>query len=317
MQEENLIRYLFTVLSKWWKRLAIVLILTAIITSAIMLTKPNFYRSSTIFYPASTSIQKPVFTEAERNINYYGDDHDVDRMLSIAVSSDTKREIIKELNLKGHYGLGDSEKDLEKLHRLFGKMYKVIKTEYDAIRITFEDTDKEMTAKVANYAREKVDSKTQNIIKSAQANVLTNAENALKTLEFKNLELTEKLKEERKKYGVYSTESQAEAFAIIQSRGGNVNAKINSYTEGISIVKGLEAQLEEANEGLVKHQANVYRLKSAMESEISAMHVVQNAATPISKAGPFRSLYVLGSLFIIGILSFLFILLLEAAKDHN
>jgi len=314
MQEINIIVYLIGLVQKWWKHIAVLLLATAIITSAIMLTKSDYYRANTIFYPASTSIQKPVFTEADRNINYYGDDHDVDRMLSVASSSDTKYEIIEEMNLRSHYGLTDSEKDTEMLHRVFGKMYKVIKTEYDAIKISFEDTDRALSAKVANYAREKVDKKTQSIIKSAQANVLTNAENALQLLEAKNAELTEQLRTERQKYGVYDTESQSEAFALLESRGSNVKSKIKDYTEGISKVKGLEAQLELSYENIVEHQANVYRLRSAMESDISSMHVVQQAAIPVSKAGPFRSLYVLGSLLLMGALSILAIIFIDLAK---
>jgi uncharacterized protein involved in exopolysaccharide biosynthesis len=282
-----------------------------------MVTKPNFYKATTIFYPASTSIQKPVFTEAERNINYYGDDHDVDRMLSIATSSDTKWEVINELKLRDHYGLGDSEKDTEKLYRLFGKMYQVIKTEYDAIKIGFQDIDPEVSANVANFARSKVDQKTQEIIKSAQSNVLKNAEKSLEIINTEINELKNELKEQRKKYGVYNTESQAEAFAILESKSGNsslLQRKVRDYTEGISLVKSLEDQIEFATENLVKYQSNTYRLRSALQSEISAMHVVQNASIPVSKAGPYRSLYVLSSLFLVGLFSTIVILVLEGIK---
>ena len=317
MQEKQLIVHCIDTMWKWRKHLFTILIITAIGVSGIMLTKPNFYKATTIFYPASTSIQKPVFTEAERNINYYGDDHDVDRMLSIATSSDTKWEVINELKLRDHYGLGDSEKDTEKLYRLFGKMYQVIKTEYDAIKIGFQDVDPEVSATVANYARSKVDQKTQEIIKSAQSNVLKNAEKSLEIINTEIDELKNELKEQRKKYGVYNTESQAEAFAILESKSGNstlLQKKVRDYTEGISLVKSLEDQIEFATENLVKYQSNTYRLRSALQSEISAMHVVQNASIPVSKAGPYRSLYVLSSLFLVGLFSTIVILVLEGMK---
>lgn len=317
MQEKQLFLYFIDILWKWRKHMIIVMLLTAVIMSAIMMLKPNYFRSSTIFYPASTSIQKPVFTEAERNINYYGDDHDVDRMLSLANSMDTKWEIIQDMKLKEHYGLSDNEKDTEKLYKLFGKMYQVKKTEYDAISISFEDSDPQVTATVANYAREKINLKTQEIIKSAQRNVLKNAENSLNLLQSELKILTDNLRVERQKYGVYNTEAQAEAFAILESSGRNklkLEKKVKDYTDGISLVKSLEDQIKFTSENLVKYQSNTYRLRSTLNSEMSAIHIIQYAGTPVAKAGPFRSLYVIGALIIMAFLSFGVILILEDIK---
>ena len=317
MQEKQLFVHIIDILWRWKLHICVALLITAVVVSAIMLNKPNYYRASTIFYPASTSIQKPVFTEADQNINYYGDDHDVDRMLSIATSGDTKWEIVSELNLREHYGLGDDDKGTEKLLKLFNKMYKVVKTEYDAIRISFQDVNPKMAAEVTRFARQKVDDKTQNIIKSAQNNVLKNAENSLQIIQSEINGLKEQLKVERKKYGVYNTDSQAEAFAILESKVGNtseVRRKVENYTEGISLVKSLEDQIEFATENLVDYQSNYYRLKSSLESNISSMHVVQHASVPVSKAGPFRSLYVLGSLLLVGLLMSLVVLILDSIK---
>lgn len=314
MQEKQLLVHLINVVWKWRKALIGTMLITAIGSSAIMLLKANYYKSSTIFYPASTSIQKPVFTEAERNINYYGDDHDVDRMISIAQSLDTQREIIKELNLRSHYGLGEDDKSTDRLFKKMEKSYRVMKTEYDAIKISFQDEDPTFCAKVANHAREKVDHKTQQIIKTAQSNVLSNAKNSQKVIEETIERLKEKLKRERQKYGVYNTESQSEAFAILENGGKNpktIQNRIKNYTEGISIVQSLEDQIEFATEKLVEYQSNTIRIQSAMESSISSMHIVQLGQKPVRKAGPIRSLYVLGSLLLIGFIALIVILFLE------
>lgn len=317
MQEKQIFLHVIDTLWKWRIHLLTVLLITGIVVSAVMLSKPNYYKASTIFYPASTSIQKPVFTEADQNINYYGDDHDVDRMLSIATSGDTKWEIVEELNLRAHFSLGDEDEDTEKLMKLFNKMYRVMKTEYDAVKIVFQDTDPKKAAEVANYARQKVDKKTQGIIHSAQQNVLKNAVKALDIIQSEINQHKELLKAERQKYGIYDTESQAEAFAIVESRVGNtaeIKRKVESYTEGISLVKALEDQIEFSTENLVDYQSNYYRLKSALASDISALHVVQLASVPVSKAGPFRSLYVLGALVLVGLLSSIIILMIESLK---
>ena len=304
----------YRILLKWKRQIIVILGITAIVSSLVMLSKPNLYEASTIFYPASISIQKPVFTEAERNINYYGDDHDVDRILSIATSMDTKTVIINDLRLKQSYGLNKTQRSEAKLYKLFNKSYKVIKTKYDAIRISFEDKNPELAAKVANYARNKVDSITQEIIKNAQNDVLKNAETALDIIEKQVFELSEVLTQKRKKYGVYDTESQSEAFAILESRGTNkadLEKRIIDYTEGLSEVKSLEDQLMFASEEQVKYKSNVYRLRSALQTKISSIHLIQKAQKPIKKSGPVRSLYVFGSLLLMTFVTIVTILFLE------
>ena len=314
MGEELNYLVFYRILASWKKQLLVILGTTAIISSLVMLSKPNLYKASTIFYPASISIQKPVFTEAERNINYYGDDHDVDRILSIANSMDTKTEIINDLQLRQSYGLKETSRSVEKLYQQFNKSYTAIKTKYDAIIISFEDKNPELAADVANYARSIVDKKTQEIVKNAQNDVLKNAETALNIIEEQILELNKKLTIERKKYGVYDTQSQSEAFAILESRGTNMTdlrKRIKDYTEGLSVVKSLEDQLLFASEEQVKYKSNVYRLRSAIQSKITSIHLIQRAQKPIKKSGPIRSLYVLGSLLLMTFVSIASILFLE------
>ncbi len=316
MQEKPLYLHIFQVVFKWRISLLIVLLATGTLSSIVMLVKPNIYRANTIFYPASISIQKPVFTEANRNINYYGDDHDVDRMLSMATSLDTKQEMITELGLREHYAVEvTSPKSEQRLFELFNRRYKVIKTPFDAIKISFDDTNPNFAAKVANRTRDKVNANTQKIIKAAQADVLKNAEGSLKIIESQIDELNQKLTKERKKYGVYDTESQSQAFAILETQGANkaeLDQRIQDYTEGLSSVKALEEQIRFASQEQIKYKSNLYRLKSSLESDISTLHIIQYAHPPLKKHSPRRSLYVFGSILLMAFVSIVVVLCLES-----
>jgi uncharacterized protein involved in exopolysaccharide biosynthesis len=314
MQETATTSDLLALLLARKKLLAWVIVVTTGLSSIVMLIKPNIYKAQTIFYPASISIQKPVFTEAEQNINYYGDDHDVDRMLSTANSLDLKMEMIEDFELSKHYGHDES---LEKTLSIFNKSYNVLKTEFDAIRIEFYDRDPSFSAQLVNAARDRVDHKTQEIIKKAQKSVLNSAEQSLVTINEQIKELNQVLTKERLKYGIYDTESQAQAFAILESRGGqmsDIDKRTTLYTEGITNVKTLEEQILQASEMKIRYQSNVDRLKSAMESSISAIHIIENGTAPLKKYGPRRTLYVLGAVIMMIFISSLIILMVDSNK---
>lgn len=319
MQNKSILIDIIQAAYKWRRPYLISLVITAILVSIIMLLKPDMYRANTIFYPASTSIQKPVSTEAEQNINYYGDDHDVDRMLSIATSHDLKFEIIDELDLGGHYQLKESEKAGVKIFEKFNKYYQVEKTEYDAINISFDDPNPGFAADVANLAAKMVSERREEAVKKIQRNAVKNAQQSVSAIEKQLDELNNKITDARKEYGIYDTDSQAEGFAILESRGINkkdLDNRIKLYTEGVSEVRALEDQIQYASEMLVKNRSNLYRMQSAVDTEMTSIHIVQRAYSPMKKHHPQRSLYVLGSILFMALLGLILILLIENARHY-
>jgi len=93
--DKNLID-LVKILWQWrWKILSLV-VLATIVSIVISLLLPNYFKSTAIFYAASQDLAKPQpIGESDRTINYFGNDNDIDRLLTVAHSHTLKTFLIE------------------------------------------------------------------------------------------------------------------------------------------------------------------------------------------------------------------------------
>jgi len=88
-QQDNLIGVLRT-LYKWRKPVGYVCLIAAIGSAILsLLLLDNYYQSTTTFYPASSDLAKPnqIFGLATEDVSYYGEEEELDRLMTIAKSS--------------------------------------------------------------------------------------------------------------------------------------------------------------------------------------------------------------------------------------
>lgn len=306
----------------WWRRQIVAfVILTMIVVSVIMLLLPNYYKATALFYPVNESLQSPIVEISDRRSSLYGNDNDVDRLLSIAQSRELKGSLTKDLDLFAHYELSQDEpKDLIKLNKKIQKHYQVLKTEFDAIEVSYEDEDPAKAAVFTNTAVENIDKKAVSLANESRSILLNSLEVELNNKQNTLIKLTNEIKAIKEKYNIYDTEYQAEAFASLEVKSPNdksLQKRISNYTAGVSELKQLEIQQNELSKILVYENNELSKLKANAEKKSKALHIIEQAITPIEKSRPKRSLYVLAS----GILAFLFsclsIFTIDALRQIN
>jgi len=347
-----------TILFKWKAPIIWTTAVAAILTIIISLTLPNYYKATTIFYAASPDLAKPIpVGPMEKDIDYYGEPEDLDRLFSLAVSNEVADFMIEKFDLYAHYDINpESKKGPYKIKKKFFKLYKTQKTKYDAINLSVEDIDPEIAASIANEAREKVNRMAQNLIKESQAKLLKsyldNIAGKERDLEFLNDSLSRK----RAQYGIYNSESQGEVLAGLQAntegrlnnmkarleiynkksgrfrdsinfisaaiagfeaQNNTLNAKLNTFNEGLALVMTLEKEQEEFGEQLSLDKERYKQLLSTYNNEFSGLHVVEWADIPIVKSRPKRSIYVIAAVMIAFLFSVIGVLLLETYKSIN
>ncbi|MEL6868146.1 MAG: hypothetical protein AAFP19_27230, partial [Bacteroidota bacterium] len=141
----------------------------------------------------------------------YGEEEDIDRVLSIAQSSKIVDYLIGRFNLYEHYEIDTSHiKAPYRVRKKFAKLYTVTKTKYDGIEIAVEDKDPEIAAAMVNAARVKVDSIGQELIKSIQVQQMDNFRQNIEAKQQELKILADTLRKERIKYGIYNTLTQSE-----------------------------------------------------------------------------------------------------------
>lgn len=356
-QRENLLDVL-KILFKWLKPIAYLCIGVGIGTAAISLLLDNYYESTTTFYASSIDQAKPgqIFGTSTRDVEFYGDDRDNDRLLTIAESNELADYMIETFDLYNHYEIDSTkERAAFNVREKFNKYYTVIKTKRDAIELSIEDVDKVLATKMVNVARDKIDELAIKIVKEQLQNFKLSLEKNISD-KYKELAiLGDSISALKTRYGVYNTETQGEVFAtqILKAEAllARQTAKLNAFkksrapkdtlnkiaadiagyegelntlttrsgnfNEGQAQLLVLERSQKEMSNKLGQETVQLNQLLTAYNSKISAINLIEAGAIPIIKSRPKRSLIVISAVLITAIFSFIGILLFESYKDVN
>jgi len=344
-------------LYKWKKHILIATIISAIVAAGLSLLMPNYYQASTQFYAASPDLARPSpIGDSESKIRIYGNDEDVDRLISIAKSNVITDYLIDNYSLFEHYDIKpDTKHAKHKLLQKLNKLYQVTKTKYDAINLSIEDEDINRSANMANGARETIRDIAQNIIKESQLNSINSHKKNIAEKQ-KNLSiLVDSLFKVRDRYNIFSTASQGEAYGttLVSVQGKLENARaqasylesVNAPRDSISLLKakanGYQKQLTTIKKDIVDYnsgyptiitlerdiknygvqlstsQERLKLLQAAYNSDFSTIHLIEKAETPVYKSRPKRTIIVLGVAIMTFILASLWILLQDQFRQKN
>lgn len=344
------------ILYKWRKPILYTTGIAVVLSIIISLSLPNYFKASTIFYAASPDLAKPIpVGPLEKDLDYYGEPEDQDRLLAVAMSNQVADHIIEKFDLYGHYEINpESRKGPHKIKKKFYKLYTVQKTKHDGINLAMEDKDPILAANMANEARDKINGMAQKLIKESQNKLLKtyldNIANKERELEF----LNDSLSRTRKTYGIYNSESQGEVLADLQARAqGELNNmiarreiyqkrsgrfrdsinylsaaisglekqneelvnKLEKFNQGLALVMTLENEQEEFGEQLSLDKERYKQLLSTYNNDFSGLHIVEWADVPIVKSRPKRSIYVIAATFLGFLFSVIGVLILESYKS--
>ena len=346
-------------LFKWKKPILFTTLIAAVGSVIIVLLLPVYYQSSTIFYAASPDLAMPerMFGTTNEAMEYYGEDEDIDRIMTIATSNELADFLIRTFKLYQHYEIDTTNIKAPYYVRLkLDKLYKVQKTKYDAIQISVEDRDKQLAAHMASAARTKVDEIGQRLIKNSQTELLKAYESKILEKERQLSMLNDSLMTVRSKYGVFNTETQSELLATLlaeaEAKLNNSTARLEVFRSAASVsrdtitnlraaVQGgqqevnlLRDKLEKFNQGMATVEMLVQihleaskqmgedkerykQIRTAQESPFPAIHLVEEAALPIIKSRPKRMIIVLAATALAFLFSAVGALIFDTYRDIN
>jgi tyrosine-protein kinase Etk/Wzc len=355
--KDNLLGVLAT-LFKWKKQILKVILLAGVGTAAIsFLFLDDYYRATTVFYVASPDLFKPeqMFGTSNKDMDYYGTDADLDRVLTIAESNELYDFLIKTFDLYKHYDIDSTKQKAPfKVRERLQKLYEVKKTKFDAIELSVEDTDKTFAAHMANTAREKIDEITQRLIRNSQLSLIKAYESSFLEKEKTLLSIDGTLTQLRQNSGVIDPEQQTEAVtkSVVEASANftrskakldamrkiaNVskdsiafleamvkgyeeevkqsNAILKKYNDGYNGVLAMKNQYERESDQVSKDKQRYLQLRIAYLTKISAVSVIESAAIPIIKERPKRSIIVVSAMLIAFIFSVIGVLLADNYKE--
>jgi len=359
MQNQNESLFdLVLLLYKWRKQIIIASFVAAIVTAGVSLLLPNYYSASTQFYAASPDLAKPApLGNLPRNNRIYGNDNDIDRLISIAKSNIVSNYLVDEFDLYNHYeiDLNDS-KAKYKLSLKFGKLFEITKTKYDAIQISFEDKDPQMATDLANATRDKIDILATQMIKESQEKILKSYERNVEIKQKRYNSIADSLFETRVNYNIFNTQSQGEAFgsSMVALSGSIENYKarisflknqpdvvqdsidifeaklkgyqsqykilskdINSYNNGYPKILQFERELKDFGDQINIDKERFKQLQAVYNSEVNAIHIVERAELPVIKSRPKRSFLVIGIAGLVFVLTCLWVVVQDLLNKND
>lgn len=284
------------VILKWKTPIAVFVGVSAIAAVVVSLLLPNYYESSSIFYPTNPSItdRQNLFGKESSGDNqgFFGTKNDAQRMMSLAQSASVVGYLIEKFNLIEHYDIEqDDPKRYFKVKKEFDSNYKVVKTELGGVMISFLDTDNQLASDLVNTAVSKINEQNNKIISDNKSTIL-------------NI-FREKVAQKRKELDHLNDTLANLAITY------NISESFNDNGE-VSMVKGKDAKVVETYKVLRKRQdksiENLNELitledqydASARET-VSSLYIVDIAYPAVKKVKPVRWLIcvstVLGAFF--------------------
>ncbi len=242
-KHDNLLGVIQT-LYRWRKPVGYVCLIAAIGSAIISLVfMDNYYQSTTTFYPASPDLAKPkqVFGAGQSDMDYYGSEEDLDRVMTIAKSGELAGFLIDSFNLYQHYDIEPNQpKSKHKIQKKLSGLFSVIKTKYEAIELSIEDKDRELARDMVNAARNKVNETGQKIIKGNQSRLVKLIKLNIRDKEKELKTLGDSLVQMRKKYGIYNIETQSELIASLVARAETNLSENSARYEALKKIPGIK-----------------------------------------------------------------------------
>lgn len=344
-------------LGRWKKHILRTTIAVFILSIIGTLLMPTWYESSTTFYAAHPDLARPEPVgggDAPKFV--YGTGDDLDRLFSLANSTEIKNTLISKFDLYKRYKIDSTaKKGPAKMAKKINKLYNTTRTKYDAMTLSMEDQDPTFARDIVKTARELLSSKTQQLVKSSQYKTLQSSMANIKTQEQSLTKINDSLTVMKKLYGVFDSGTQGEVFATmlteaistldqknaqlvsmkslgikrdsirkvqaqiagLESKKASLSKSVEDYNQGILQVLGLEQAQRRMTDEVSLEKERYKKLKTSYDNPFTALHIVEMESIPVEKSRPKRSIYVIGFTVLAFILSCLGALLVDSVKEVN
>ncbi|HVT87036.1 MAG TPA: hypothetical protein VHD35_17685 [Chitinophagaceae bacterium] len=176
----------FYLLSKWWKQILAVVLLSVIVVGIIVFIQPSKYLSVATAVPASgiASDKSRVFSENIQALySNLGSPDELDVIVGTGQLDTIYLAVTDQFNLYDHYKIReDKEKARARSAELLKWNTEVQKSGYGELKVKVWDTDKNLAPQLANALMDKIQSIHQDLQSESNAAALNDLEAGMKKI---------------------------------------------------------------------------------------------------------------------------------------
>jgi hypothetical protein len=305
---------LFDIILKWKKSLLIIggltIALSSIFSSAWFITP--LFKSTAILYPA--------------NIIPFGSESETEQMIQVLQSDAITDSLIRNFNLKEHYGIDSLNDPFHRTHLLeqFHDNVIVKKTEYESVQLEVLDKDPKVASDIANNMIKLFDAKEQQLQKQKAMEKYYVVKNQLNRLqsEMDSMELIVqgmRTEDGLLDYSLQTEYAMRNYLKSVAERGNGKNldsfleklktkgGKFLIITENLWRMRAQYADLKEKHDEALKE----------VNKKLTYSNVVVKPFPADKKSYPVRWLILVTALFSTWLLSIIVISALENYRQHS
>lgn len=177
---------IFYLISKWWKQIFLIVLLSVIAAGVIVFLKPLKYLSTATAVPANSvsSDKARIFNEnIEALYSTLGSGDDLDIIIGTGQLDTLYLAVTDQFNLFDHYKInGEKDAIRRKAALCLKKNSRIIKSDYRELKVKVWDTDKNLAPQLANALMEKLQSIHQDLQSVSNAATLIGLKNGLQKI---------------------------------------------------------------------------------------------------------------------------------------
>lgn len=306
---------MFAVLLKWKKQLAIIILLSAVLSALFSFFLKTKYKSEAIVYPA--------------NLMPYSAETQTEQLLQLCNSKDVMDSVIEHCHLASHYGIDTANpRYYSAIVDEFRDNVSFSKTEYESVLIEVFDTHPQMACDMVSMIISMVNAKAKRLQQEKAWEMVKNKERQLKNKQHELDSLDAVLTQIRTQYGLLSYDVQVEEVVkryLKERTEPGYNPNDPASKEILELIKNLKEKGGEfiaLKENIIKERTFYNEIKVEYETalkdarkELTFTNVVTYPKPADTKSYPIRWLIVFISVLSSTMIGIVGVLLFEKYKN--
>ncbi|HPQ08370.1 MAG TPA: Wzz/FepE/Etk N-terminal domain-containing protein [Bacteroidia bacterium] len=260
------------------KTLIWIIIITAVVSTAISFIIPPKYKTNAVVYPI--------------HLTPYSEESQTEQLLQYFNSVSVRDIVIKKMNLIQHYKIDTSRSDYRSLlNSLYKENVSLSPTLYESIEIEVRDRNPEMTKKIVECIIQTTDSLILALKKQVITEEYTNYQNTIYTLQHQIDSINTLITSMYNQYNIVDQNYQAKYLSKKLS-SGKLDADNQKILENIKnkreYINSLKLQIKNISKSLEKLIKEKNRLEVDLKGNLHFVQVISPPFTPDKKYFPVR-----------------------------
>jgi uncharacterized protein involved in exopolysaccharide biosynthesis len=312
---------------KKFKVLVIVGIIAFVVSAIVsFLIEPKYKSTVTMFPVSSASVSKSLLSKnyvSSKDLQGFGDEGEAEQLLQVLNSEELSSRVIQKFDLMKHYEINPKSKyPMTALGNAFKENFKFSKTEYMSVEIDVLDKDPKMSADMANYASDLIDTVMNNMHHERAQRAFDLVKNEYENVQ-KDIKVLEDSLSVIRKAGVNDYKSMSKVFneAYAKALLKDDNKTVHKIEDKISVLSkygspylSMTYLLEQENLHLSDIKAKYAEAKVDLEQNLPYKFIVDRAVPSEKKDSPKRMLIVIVSVFAAEFFALLALIILDSVR---